>query len=175
MTRVTRTTPMAGVTRRLVAILIAVSTATGLAGAQTPVDARFAPYAHSALVSVEAATLAPDSLTLRIRRTAGAAAVAPLQVAATVQGRDLPVTANTDGTWTVTLKDLRGKPPGELDLLISHDGIRELLTGTLTAPTAGTASASAAGLLRDHKQLAWWILNIAIVLIAAIAISRRMS
>jgi hypothetical protein len=29
--------------------------------------------------------------------------------------------------------------------------------------------------MRDHKQLAWWILNIAIVLIAAIAISRRMS
>jgi hypothetical protein len=27
----------------------------------------------------------------------------------------------------------------------------------------------------SHKQLAWWILNIVIVLIAAIAISRRMS
>jgi hypothetical protein len=160
--------------QRLAAIAITIFTATGLAGAQAPVDARFTPYAHSALVSVEAATLAPDTLTLRIRRTPGETAVAPLQVAATAQGRNLPVTANTDGTWTVVLKDLRGKPQGELDLLISHDGIRELLTGTLTAPTAGTASTSAAGLLRDHKQMAWWILNIAIVLIAAIAISRRM-
>ena len=33
----------------------------------------------------------------------------------------------------------------------------------------------AASVLRDHKQMAWWILNITIVLIAVLAISRRMS
>jgi hypothetical protein len=161
--------------RRLVTIAITVFTAMGPAGAHAPVDARFAPFAHSALVSVEAATLAPDTLTLRIRRTAGETALAAVQVEATAQSRTLPVTANTDGTWTVALKDAGDKPSGKLDLVISHDGIRELLTGTLIAPAAGTATASAAGLLRDHKQMAWWILNIAIVLIAAIAISRRMS
>jgi hypothetical protein len=156
---------------------MAVAALAGAAAAptQTPVDARFAPLAHSALVSVEAATLVPDTLTLRIRRTAGETALAPVQLEATAQGRNLRVTANADGTWTVALKDPSGKPPGRLDLVISHDGIRELLTGTLAAPAASTATASAAGLLRDHKQMAWWILNIAIVLIAAIAISRRMS
>ena len=44
------------------------------------------------------------------------------------------------------------------------------------APAAPVAATNAAaGLLGSHKQLAWWILNIAIVLIAALAISRRMS
>ena len=43
-------------------------------------------------------------------------------------------------------------------------------------PRQGLADGgTVAHLLGDHKQLAWWILNIAIVLIAAIAISRRLS
>jgi hypothetical protein len=42
-------------------------------------------------------------------------------------------------------------------------------------PPAPAPAGAAADLLHDHKQLAWWILNITIVLIAVIAISRRMS
>ena len=159
---------------RLVAMAITACSAAGLACAQAPADAPFTMFGRSALVSVEAARLAPDTLTLRIRH-ADESAVVPLQVGAAAAGRNLPVTANTDGTVTVSLKDLRGTPPARLDLLISHDGIRELISGKLAAPAAGSASGTAAGLLRDHKQMAWWILNIAIVLIAAIAISRRMS
>jgi len=34
-------------------------------------------------------------------------------------------------------------------------------------------AASTDSLLRDHKQVAWWILNIVIVLVAALALSRR--
>jgi hypothetical protein len=154
---------------------ISLLTCLGVAGAQAPADARFTPLAHSALVSVDAAMLAPDTLTLRIRQPGGQAVAAPVEVAVTAQGRNLPVTANTDGTWTVVLKDSGGKPPAKLDLVIGHDGIRELLSGTAAAPASGTATATATGLLGNHKQLAWWILNIAIVLIAAIAISRRMS
>lgn len=154
---------------------VAVLTGTGMACAQAPADARFTPLAHSALVSVDAAAPAPDRLTLRIRHTGGQALVSPVEVGAAAQGHNLPVTANTDGTWTVALKELGGKPPGKLDLVIGHDGIRELLSGSVAAPATGTASDAAAEVLRNHKQLAWWILNIAIVLIAAIAISRRMS
>jgi hypothetical protein len=58
-----------------------------------------------------------------------------------------------------------------LDIVVGHDGIRELLSGKISA--ADTSATS--NILRDHKQIAWWILNIAIVLIAAIALSRRMS
>jgi hypothetical protein len=163
------------VRRLLTAIAITLLTGMGVARAQAPADARFTPLAHSTLVSVEAAMPAPDTLTLRIRHPGGQPVTAPVEVAVTAQGRNLPVTANTDGTWSVALKDSGGKPAGKLDLVISHDGIRELLSGTAAAPASATAPATAPGLLGNHKQLAWWILNIAIVLIAAIAISRRMS
>ena len=154
---------------------LALLTATGVVCAQASADARYTPLAHSSLVSVDAAMLAPDTLTLRLRHTDGQPVAAPVELGVTAQGRNLPVTANTDGTWSVALKDLGGKPAGKLDLVIGHDGIRELLSGTAATPAAGTATSAAPGLLANHKQLAWWILNIAIVLSAAIAISRRMS
>jgi hypothetical protein len=161
------------VTRYLPALVIAALAATGLACVQAAAEPLFQPLAHSALISVDAAAPAPDTLTLRIRHTGGQALVSPVEVEVAAQGHNLPVTANTDGTWTVALKELGGKPPGKLDLVIGHDGIRELLSGTVAALASSTATAT--GLLGNHKQLAWWILNIAIVLIAAIAISRRMS
>lgn len=166
---------MTPVTRLLAALTLIVLTGMGTGRAAAPADEHFLPLAHSAQLTVDAAMLAPDALTLRIRHTADQSALAPAsQIEARAQGRRLGVTANPDGTWSVALKELGGKPPGTLDLVIGHDGIRELLSGTLTPPAAGAAGA-AASLVRDHKQLAWWILNIAIVLIAAIAISRRMS
>jgi|HubBroStandDraft_1064217.scaffolds.fasta_scaffold01107_8 hypothetical protein len=168
---------MSRVGPRLAALAMAVTALAGAAAAltQTPAEAQFTPLARSALVSVEAAVLAPDTLTLRIRHTPSGTNVVSAQLQVAAQGRSLPVTANADGTWTVALKDLNGKPPGKLDLLVTHDGIRELVSGSAAPPAAGTASGAAAGLLHNHKQLAWWILNVAIVLIAAVAISRRMS
>ena len=166
---------MTPLTRLLAALVVTVLTSMAAARAQAPADARFLPLAHSAQLSVDAAALAPDTLTLRIRHTADQSPPAAVQVEVRAQGRNLPVTANTDGTWNVAMKELPGKPPGQLELVISHDGIRELLSGTLAPPAPATATRAAAGLLGNHKQLAWWILNIAIVLIAAIAISRRMS
>ena len=62
-------------------------------------------------------------------------------------------------------------------MLFTHDGIREVLSGTLPPTATGGAAANAGrtGVLGAHKQLAWWILNITVVLIAALAISRRAS
>jgi hypothetical protein len=165
---------MTPVTRRLAALAVTVLAGMGSGRAAAPADERFVPLAHSAQLTVDAAMLAPDTLTLRIRG-ANHAALTAAQVEVAAQGHSLPVTANTEGTWTVAMKELGGKPPGKLDLVVSHDGIRELLSGTLAPPPAASAATGvAAGLLGNHKQLAWWILNIAIVLIAAIAISRRM-
>lgn len=161
--------------RHLAALLIAALAATGLARAQAPTQPVFVPLARSALISVDAAAPAPETLTLRIRHTADQTPVTPEQLEVAAQGRSLPATPNPDGTWNVALKNLGGRAPGKLDLTIGHEGIREVLSGTLAPPPAGAAAAAASGLLGNHKQLAWWILNIAIVLIAAIAISRRMS
>jgi hypothetical protein len=163
------------VRRCLAALVIAALAATGLACAQAPAQPLYEPLAHSALISVDAAAATPETLTLRIRHTADQSPVTAGQLEVTVQGRSLPAAPNPDGTWSVALKSLGGRAPGKLDLVVGHEGIREVLSGTLAPPPAGAAAPAASGLLGNHKQLAWWILNIAIVLIAAIAISRRMS
>ncbi len=143
-------------------------------GAVAPV---FTPLAHSTLVTVDAA-IGAGTLILRVQRTPSQvpAAVTALQV--TLDGRPLPVTPRPDGTWSAPLGTAARGPDGTLDLTVTHDGVRELLIASLpgaAAPAGGNAAASAAGLLRSHKQLAWWILNIAVVLIGVIAVSRRMS
>src|SRR5437868_6334430 len=83
-----------------------------------------------------------------------------------------------DGSWFVPLSNAL-LADDRLEVVVAHDDIREVLGGRITVAGAGSAAAHHAGgtasVLRDHKQMAWWILNITIVLIAAIAISRRLS
>jgi len=83
-----------------------------------------------------------------------------------------------DGSWFVPLSNAL-LADDRLEVVVAHDGIREVLGGRITVAGEGSAAARHAGgtasVLRDHKQMAWWILNITIVLIAAIAISRRLS
>src|SRR6202050_4727438 len=166
---------MSRVGPRLAALAMAVTALAGAAAAltQTPAEAQFTPLARAALVSGEAAVLAPDTLTLRIRHTPSGTNVVSAQLQVAAQGRSLPVTANADGTWTVALKDLNGKPPGKLDLLVTHDGIRELVSGTAAPPAAGTASGAAAGVLPKNKPLAWGGSQLAVVLLRPARMSSR--
>jgi len=157
-------------------------TAAGVLGcaaqalADSPAGAAFAPLAHSALVTVEG-VVASDTLVLRVRRTADQQPLAGAQLAVAVDGRSIPVTARPEGTWGLALKDLP-KPPGRLAITVAHDGVREVLDaelpgGDATAPPAPRSGGVASALI--HKQMAWWILNVVIVLIGVIAVSRRMS
>jgi hypothetical protein len=137
-----------------------------------PPDPIPAPLAHSALLTLEGA-VAPGALLLRVRsNTAGTALnVSDLQVQ--LDGKELPVTSRADGSWRAPL------PPGtagdgKLEVTLTHDGIREVLGAHVDLTAAGAPARPAAG-SRIHNQVFWWILNIAIVLIAALAISRRMS
>ena len=162
------------------AFLSAALTAACLAAAfAQPVAPPLAPIAHSALLALEAAPAA-GGLVLRVRRAGGQAPLVVDDLAVTIDGRSEPATARPDGSW------FAARPAGvqdagkALEVTVGHDGIHEVLSGRL-APAAvagGTAPApSGAGgfLSGSHKQLLWWILNIAIVAIAAIAISRRTS
>jgi hypothetical protein len=139
-----------------------------------PAAGTFAPVAHSALVTVEG-VVTSDTLVLRVLRTADRHPPAGLGLTVSVDGRNIPVTARPEGTWGVPLRDLARKPPARLSIVVAHDGVREVLDGQL--PEGATAappsqSASAASRL-IHKQTAWWILNVVIVLIGVIAVSRR--
>lgn len=142
--------------------------------------------ARSALVSLEA-DAAPAGLTLRLRRAADQTPLPATELRVSVAGRTAPATARADGSWFAPLAVGVGAGDG-LEVVVAHDGIREVLSARFLAPgtTAGAGasgssssgavnSRGAASLWRDHKQMAWWVLNITVVLIAAIAISRRMS
>jgi hypothetical protein len=155
------------------------------AGEPREADSTAAPptaVARSALVILEAAA-APAGVALRLRRAADQTPLPATGVTVSVAGRNAPATASADGWWVAPLPTAVGAGDA-LEVVVAHDGIRELLSARFAAPGAARSGASPAGagkpvgvasLWRDHKQMAWWILNITVVLIAAIAISRRMS
>jgi hypothetical protein len=134
------------------------------------------PVAHSALVTLEAGPAAAG-LVLRLRHTADQTPLSVTDLTVSVDGRSELAMRRADGSWFVPLSN--AITDDQLEVVVAHDGIREVLSGRITVPGAGSGSArnagGAASVLRDHKQMAWWILNITIVLIAAIAISRRLS
>ena len=136
------------------------------------------PVAHSALVTLEAGPTAAG-LVLQLRHTADQTPVAVTDLTVSVDGKSQLAVRRADGSWFVPLSGGAATANEQLDVMVAHDGIREALSGrvTVAAPGApGARNASGApSVLRDHKQLGWWILNITIVLIAAIAISRRLS
>jgi hypothetical protein len=143
-----------------------------LHGAAAAPVAVFAPLAHSALIVLEAARL-PAGLILQLHRADGTA-LAVTDLAVSIDGRTVAATVAGPQRWSVPWPQPPTGGAHRLEVLVAHDGIREVLDGTI--PTAAaSAPAAGSGPLHAHQQLLWWILNIVIVFIAAIAISRRMS
>lgn len=133
-----------------------------------------AQIAHSALLTVDGIATA-DTLQLQIRRVGDNSLVSSDDVTVTVDGKREPVSRGAGGGgYELPLDALRGVGHDvgrDVEVVVAHDGIREILAGKVALTDAGPV----ANAWRDHKQIAWWILNIVIVLIAAIAISRRKS
>jgi hypothetical protein len=129
-----------------------------------------AVVARSALLTLTA-TPSDHGLSLQIARISDhRPIVGPGSVTATLDGHSVPVTAQPDGTYLISTRAESGGAHS-LGVVVSHDGIRELLTGTVTVPQGR----SALDVLQGHGMFAWWLLNIAVVLIAVIVISRRRS
>ena len=132
------------------------------------------PLAHSALLAIDAAPVA-GGLALRVRRETGATPLVVSDLAVTIDGKSEAATARSDGSWFVPRPAGAQDAGKTIDVTVGHDGIHEVLSGHLAASAGAPAASATPTLSSSRKQLAWWILNIVIVLIAAIAISRRMS
>jgi hypothetical protein len=128
------------------------------------------PIAHSALLTIYGVPKA-DGLALHVQHAGNQIPIDGRDVTVSVDGKNQPVTAEPEGTFVLPTKDLGGDGERQLDIVVAHDGIREILTGKVTLPKVG----STLDLWRDHKQMAWWVLNIGVVLIAVMAFSRRSS
>lgn len=126
--------------------------------------------ARSALLTLTASP-ADHALALQVVRTSDhQPVVGPGNVTVTLDGHSVPVTAQSNGSYLMSTGDESGGAHS-LSVVVSHDGIRELLTGTVTVPQ----QRSALEVLQEHGMSAWWVLNIAVVLIAVLIISRRRS
>jgi hypothetical protein len=124
--------------------------------------------ARSALLTLSAAP-ADHALTLQVARISDHRPIVGAgNVTVTLDGHSVPVAAQPDGTYLLSTRDQSGGAHS-LGVVAAHDGIRELLTGTVTVPQ----QRSALDVLEGHGMFAWWVLNIAVVLIAVIVISRR--
>jgi hypothetical protein len=154
----------------LLACTLACSVALGAGAAPRPAAVEIA---RSSLLTLSG-TAEPETLTLWVRRSAEQAPLTVTEFATSIDGKTEPATRAPDGGWTVPL-GARTAGEHHLAVTVGHDGIREVLEGKFT-PTAATAPAAGVSALGGtHKQMLWWILNIGIVLVAALAISRRMS
>lgn len=129
------------------------------------------PVAHSALLTIDATTT-DNGVALHIKHANNQIPIDGQNVTVSVDGKEHPVTPLPEGTFLLSTKDLPGDGERQLDIVVAHDGIREILTGKVALPKVGSA---ASDLWHDHKQMAWWILNIAVVLIAVLAFSNRSS
>jgi hypothetical protein len=144
-----------------------------------PQPSRPAPVAlaHSALITLFAA-VNPDGIILQIHGNPPAPPqVTVTELKVTLDGKEVPVTAEPVTGWRVSLPAGTTAKPRQLEATVTHDGIREVLSAQLPGLTGAAAPAAkpAAGGWGIHNQLVWWIFNIAIVLIAALVISRRTS
>ena len=117
------------------------------------------------------ATHTDDGLALHIKHAGNQIPIDGRDVTVSVDGKSQPVTAAPEGTFLLSTKNLAGDGERQFDIVVAHDGIREILTGKVLLPKVGATL----DLWRDHKQMAWWVLNVAIVLIAVMAFSRRQS
>ena len=165
--------------------IAALALACSARAADAPAGAVFTPLAHSALVTVEAAPAA-RTLLLRVRRASDGQPLAGAELSETIDGASAGAALLPDGTWAVPLPQPPAKMPDKLEIVVAHDGLREMLDAQLPAAGAAASGAAAApapapaapaGWLSTlaHKQMSWWLLNIAIVMVGVIAISRRMS
>ena len=136
-----------------------------------PAAAPPTPVAHSALLNINASVV-PDGLMLHIVHASNQVPIDGRDVTVTIDGKNQPLTVEPEvGNFLLPTKDL-GEGERQLDITVAHDGIREILTGKVALPKAGSFTGSWDS---SRKQMAWWVLNIAVVLIAVLAFSKRTS
>lgn len=137
------------------------------AGTASTASTASVQIASSAMLVMDASVHKHD-IVLHISRTASHTPIEGAgNVTATIGGHAVPITVH--GTaYVLSTRDLKGGAR-TLRVIVAHDGIHELLSGTVTLakPPARLA------LLERHGYGAWWVLNIVVLLLAANLIMRR--
>jgi hypothetical protein len=162
------------VLQRLMLILMSAGALVWMAGAhaaqQSAPPVPRIDIAHSALLLADA-TVADDTLYLRLRNAKNQLVIQTNDLTFSVDGKPQTAKAQADGTYAIPLDALKGTGERNVEIIVGHDGIREILANKIAALDARSTGLSLGG----HNQLAWWILNIAVVLVGVLALSRKKS
>ena len=143
---------------------VSASAADAPAAAAPRVEARSADYV---LVGV----LHGDALDIHLSRTLDNAPVRDATVSVAFRGSVHPATAQVDGGYSLTAKELALPGTTAMDFDVSAGGYDQKLSGVLqVAAPASRADDAASGSLR---QIAWWILNFAVCGAFLVVWSRR--
>jgi hypothetical protein len=126
--------------------------------------------AHSAQLLADA-TVSDDTLFLRLRNAKTQAVIQTNDLTFNVDGKPQTSKAQMDGSYAIPVDALKGTGERNVEIIVGHDGIREILANKIAAIDAKSSGLSLGG----HNQLAWWILNIGVVLVGVMALSRRKS
>lgn len=155
----------------LVAITVISMDIEGATAADPTPAAAPIPVAHSALLDINA-TVTRDGLALHVLHAGNQIPIDGRDVTILVDGKSQPLTVLPEGTFLLANKDLdENGGVRQLDITVAHDGIRETLTGKVTLPK----TSSAIELTSQRKQMAWWVLNVVIVVYAVLKFSNRKS
>lgn len=110
-----------------------------------------------------------ETLSVHLSRLLDNSPVPDAQVSMLLRGREYPATAQVDGGYTVTAKELALPGSAVIEFRIAQSAVQETVRATLQTPE-GSSKDDDKSLIR---QYAWWILNFGICIGALMLYSRR--
>lgn len=150
--------------RTLALLTVALASGLGLAHATGTIE-----IARSADLQLDATIHRNVAVLHILRRPDHAPISGAARVTAALNGHTIPLQPAGTG---YELR-LAGLPSGaqNLQVVVAHNGIHELLVGRITLPKPRASGLFA--LIERHGYGAWWVLNMVVLLLAARLIMRR--
>jgi hypothetical protein len=110
-----------------------------------------------------------DSMNMHLSRVLDNSPVRDAQVTVLLRGTPYPATAQVDGGYAISAKDLTLPGSAAIEFQITQGRARESLRGTLQAPEAAVKNDDQNGI----RQYAWWILNFGVCIGVLVLFQRR--
>lgn len=110
-----------------------------------------------------------ESMSVHVSRLLDNTPVRDAQVTMLLRGREYPATAQVDGGYTVTAKELALPGSAAVEFRIARSAVQETLRATLQTSEGTSKDDDKSGI----RQYAWWILNFGICIGALMLYSRR--
>jgi hypothetical protein len=110
-----------------------------------------------------------ETMSVHLSRLLDNSPVPDAQVSMLLRGREYPATAQLDGGYTVSAKELALPGSALVEFRIAQSAAQETMRATLQAPEGSSKDDDKSGI----RQYAWWILNFGICIGALMLYSRR--